>query len=995
MTSARYRIEVFHRLTDPRCEVLRGRFAAMGFAVRRIYLSDNYLINADIDDGQAASAAQLLVQPVIQECLINRPYRPDAFDFAVEIGYLPGVTDNIAHTVRESIEDLLNLHLDIEKSVFSTITYFFSGKLSAADIENISAELYNPLIQRRKILSSKEYEQSSGMGMDLPVVSIHERPEADEVSLDIPEDELMKIAKEGIQERGGARRGPLALDMISMQAIRDYFLKAEKRNPTDIELESIAQTWSEHCKHTIFAAEMDDDLAEGVFRAYIREATVRIRREKGDKDFCVSVFEDNSGGIEFDENYIISDKVETHNSPSALDPFGGAITGIVGVNRDAIGFGMGAKPVANRYGYCFADPFDSRPLYKSRDASGKMLPPRRILDGVVRGVNAGGNTSGIPTPQGFIYFDDRYKGKPLVFVGTVGLLPRYVKGRPACAKRALPGDNIVMIGGRVGRDGIHGATFSSEALSSGSPATAVQIGDPITQKKLSDAIVKEARDRGLYNSITDNGAGGLSCSVAEMARECGGFEVDLDRVPLKYPGLGPWQIWVSESQERMTAAVPDDRLEEFTGLMKRRGVEATVIGRFNAGKRGIVLHAGKRIFNIDMNFLHNGLPRKKLRTSYTKKSNRHPDFPEPGDMRAVFHDMAARLNTASYEFISAQYDHEVQASSVIKPLQGKGRVNGNATVIRPLLDSFRGVVLSQGMYPSYGDIDTYWMAAASIDTAVRNAVAAGGSMEKLAILDNFCWCDSNNPERLGQLREAARACYDFAVAYGTPFISGKDSMFNDFRGYDDAFNEIILSIPPTLLVSSIGVVEDIRRCQTIDFKFPGDLIYAIGRTDDETGGSEYLAYTGEQISGRRYIGDAVPKVTADEFAKIYRAVEAAIGRGLVASSISMERGGLGLALAKSALAGMAGVTVRLTDVPSLAERNDTLLYSESQGRVLVSVSPANRAAFERIFKGLPIGLIGEVSEKAEILITGRSGKVIVQTDVDSLMKTYKGRFKDF
>ena len=995
MIRARYRIEVFHIFSDPRCEVLRSKFAVMGFAMRGIYISDNYLINADIDDGQAAAAARLLVQPVIQKCLVNRPYRPEKFDFAVEIGYLPGVTDNIAHTVRESIDDLLNVHLDIEKSVFSSITYFFAGDLTAADIDDISAELYNPLIQRRKILSAEEYEKKSGMGMELPVVSIHERPEADEVNLDIPEDELMRIAKEGIPERGGARRGPLALDMISMEAIRNYFLKAERRNPTDIELESIAQTWSEHCKHTIFAAEMDDDLTEGVFRSYIREATVRIRREKGNNDFCVSVFEDNSGGIEFDENYIISDKVETHNSPSALDPFGGAITGIVGVNRDAIGFGMGAKPVANRYGYCFADPFDNRPLYKSRGASGKMLLPRRIMEGVVRGVNAGGNTSGIPTPQGFMYFDDRYKGKPLVFVGTVGLMPKYVNGRPAYAKRAMPGDNIVMIGGRVGRDGIHGATFSSEALSSGSPATAVQIGDPITQKKLSDAIVKEARDRGLYNSITDNGAGGLSCSVAEMARECGGFEVDLARVPLKYPGLGPWQIWVSESQERMTASVPDDRLEEFIGLMNRRGVEATMIGRFNAGKRGIVRHAGKKIFDIDMDFLHNGLPRKKLITSYTKKSNRYPDFPEPGDMTAVFREMTGRLNTASYEFVSAQYDHEVQANSVIKPLQGKGRVNGNATVIRPLLDSYRGVVLSQGLYPSYGDIDTYWMAAASIDTAVRNAVAAGGSLEKLAILDNFCWCDSNNPERLGQLREAARACYDFSVAYKTPFISGKDSMFNDFRGYDDTFNEIILSIPPTLLVSSIGLVTDIRKCQTIDFKFPGDLIYAIGMTDDETGGSEYLAYSGEKISGRRYIGDAVPKVMAGEFAKIYRAIEAAIDQGLVASSISMERGGLGLALAKSSLAGMIGVTARLSDVLSRTERNDTILYSESQGRMLVSICPANRAAFEGIFKGLPIGCIGEVSEKAVVEITGRNGNTIVHADIDSLMKMYKGRFKDF
>ncbi|OHD71061.1 MAG: phosphoribosylformylglycinamidine synthase [Spirochaetes bacterium RBG_16_49_21] len=994
MNNARYRIEVFHKYADPRCGVLREKLAAMGFAVARVHLSDNYLIDADLSDRQAEAVAGLLVQPVIQEYLINRPYTPEGFSYAVEIGFLPGTTDNTAHTVRESIEDLLKIGLDIEKSVFFSITYFFSGSLSRPEIDEISAELYNPLIQRRKIRSAGDYAAQSGMGEEMPLVRISERPEADEVNLAVADDDLIRIGREGIEDRDGTRRGPLALDMASLNVIRDYFQTGEKRNPTDIELESIAQTWSEHCKHTIFAAGMDE-IAEGIFRAYIQEATLRIRREKGGKDFCVSVFEDNSGGIEFDEQYIISDKVETHNSPSALDPFGGAITGIVGVNRDAIGFGMAAKPVANRYGFCFADPSDRRPLYRTKDKNSKMLLPRRIMEGVVHGVNVGGNTSGIPTPQGFLYFDERYKGKPLVFVGTVGLLPKNADGRPAYKKKAMPGDNIVMVGGRVGRDGIHGATFSSEALSYGSPAAAVQIGDPITQKKLSDAIVKEARDRGLYNSITDNGAGGLSCSVAEMARECGGFEVELDRVPLKYPGLSPWQIWLSESQERMTVAVPDRTLDSFIRLMKDRGVEATVIGRFNAGSRGVVRNGGRKIFDLDMTFLHEGLPRKRLTTAYTKKPNPCPEFSEPSDMTGVFHAMISRLNTASFEFVSAQYDHEVQAGSVIKPLQGRGRVNGNAAVFRPVLDSYQGIVLSQGLYPSYGDIDMYWMAACSIDTAIRNAISVGGSLDKLAILDNFCWCDSDNPERLGQLKEAARACFDFAVAYGTPFISGKDSMYNDFRGYDEDFREAFISIPPTLLISSIGVVRDVGKCQTIDFKFPGDLIYVIGMTNDETGGSEYCAYRGEQISGTRYIGDAVPKVNADDFMKLYRALEAALARGLVSSSISVERGGLGAALAKSAMAGMLGASIRLSDVPAATGRNDYILYSESQGRILVSVNPAKKDKFEHLFRGLPAGLIGRVVEEPIMEIAGTGGEVIVAARIDSLMKSYKGVFKDF
>ncbi|MBN2158264.1 MAG: phosphoribosylformylglycinamidine synthase [Spirochaetes bacterium] len=995
MAVARYRIEVFHRFRDPRREVTRKKLTGLGFNVRDVHISDNYLVSVDLDGHQAEAVARLLVQPVIQEYLVNRPYTPEGFAYAVEIGYLPGVTDNVAHTVRESIEDLLKINLDIEKSVFSSTTYFFSGDLAPDEIEQIGMELHNPLIQRMKVLSYGAYLLESGMGMEIPVVSIHERPNADPVALDLPADELMRIAKEGIPDPDGTRRGPLALDMLSMNAIHDYFLGTEKRNPTDIELESIAQTWSEHCKHTIFAAEMDGDIPGGIFKTYIREATVRIRREKGEKDFCVSVFEDNSGGIEFDENYIISDKVETHNSPSALDPFGGAITGIVGVNRDAIGFGMAAKPVANRYGFCFADPFDRNPLYKSRDQGSRMLSPRRIMEGVVHGVNAGGNTSGIPTPQGFLCFDERYKGKPLVFVGTVGLLPKLVNGMPACSKRAMPGDNIVVIGGRVGRDGIHGATFSSEALSSGSPATAVQIGDPITQKKLSDAIVKEARDRGMYHSITDNGAGGLSCSVAEMARECGGFEVDLDRVPLKYPGLSPWQIWLSESQERMTVAVPDDRLDDFIGLMSRRGVEASVIGRFTGGKRGIVRHGGKSIFDLDMTFLHDGLPRKKISTAYRKKTEPSPAFPEPADMNKVFIDMILRLNIASFEFVSTQYDHEVQANSVIKPLQGRGRVNGNATVIRPVLDSWRGVVLSQGLYPSYSDIDPYRMAACSIDTAIRNALSVGGNLDKMAILDNFCWCDSTNPERLGQLREAARGCYDYALAYGTPFISGKDSMFNDFRGYDENFNEVMISIPPTLLVSSIGVVDDIRKCQTIDFKFPGDLVYCIGVTGDETGGSEYLAYAGEGISGRKFTAGEVPGVAADEFVRSYRALKRAFEQGIISSSISIERGGLGVALAKSAMAGMLGVSADLAAIQADTERDDVILFSESQGRLLLSVSPDNRDEFERLFSSVPIGLLGRVEKSPVIKIRGRKGKAVVKTKLDSVVKAYKGVFKDF
>jgi phosphoribosylformylglycinamidine synthase len=613
----------------------------------------------------------------------------------------------------------------------------------------------------------------------------------------------------------------------------------------------------------------------------------------------------------------------------------------------------------------------------------------------------GGNQSGIPTPQGFVYFDDRYKGKPLVLVGTIGLIPKIVNGKSSVEKCALPQDNIVVVGGRVGRDGIHGATFSSEALNSGSPATAVQIGDPITQKKLSDAIVKEARDRGLYNSITDNGAGGLSCSIAEMAKECGGFEVELEKVPLKYPGLSPWQIWVSESQERMTLAVSDEKLEEFMKLMHSRGVEAVKIGKFNDGNRAVIKLNGQIIFDLDMDFLHNGLPKKILSSDLKLPTQSKAVLPKVEDHKKVFLDMLSRMNIASFDFISYQYDHEVQGSGLVKPLHGKGKVNSNASVISPVFTSQRAVVLSQGLYPAYSEIDPYKMAACSIDTAIRNAIAVGGSVDYMALLDNFCWCDSNNPERLGQLKEASRACYDYSIIYGTPFISGKDSMFNDFKGYDENFERIEISIPPTLLISSIGVIKDKLKCQTLDFKFAGDVIYILGITKDETAASEYFSYLKSaniSIDGLGFI----PSVDAEKSVKLYRQYESALNKGLIASGISIERGGLAIALAKSSLAGKLGCTVSLANVIQenidgidKIDRDDIILYSETQGRFLVSVNKDFVAQFEKEFSDSIISEIGYVMDDNNVVVNGLDGKLLFNLSLDEIDSYYRKTFAEF
>lgn len=986
------RLEVISIVPDTRAKVKQKQFSQLGLKnhIKEVTLVDVYTLDKKFTSKELLEITHLLVYFVTQKGSFQKPLSPKEFTWAIEVGFLPGVTDNIASTAQEMIEDKLQAKFKNGEGVYTSTVTFVDGKIAEEDVERIVSSLYNPVIQRAKIKSFSQFKKDCGMGVDVPRVTLSAYPKADTVNLDVSDEELTIIGKAGIVNKDGTRRGPLALDLSYMKTICTYF-KKKGRNPTDIELESIAQTWSEHCKHTIFADPIDD-IKEGLYKKYIKSATEEIRKKKGKNDFCVSVFKDNSGSIEFDDTYLVTHKVETHNSPSALDPFGGAITGIVGVNRDAIGFGLGAKPIVNTYGFCFADPKDESPLYKGKNFTQKMLSPNRIMAGVIAGVNSGGNCSGIPTPLGFVFFNKRYKGKPLVFVGTVGLIPKKTGQKKMYLKKAMPGDYIVMVGGRVGLDGIHGATFSSEALDTGSPATAVQIGDPITQKKLSDVLVKEARDLGLYTSITDNGAGGLSCSVAEMAKECGGAVVELEKVPLKYPGLAPWQTWISESQERMTLAVPKNKWKPFSNLMRRRGVEATVIGRFTNSGKCIVKSLGKTIMDIDMEFLHNGLPPRPMKSTFSRQTYEEPQLPTETNITGYFQKTLERPNIASFEFISMQYDHEVQAGSVIKPLQGRGRVNGEATVVRPRLDSSYGIVISQSLYPTYSDIDSYHMAASSIDGAIRNAVAAGANPDRIALIDNFCWCSSTEPERLGQLKRAVKACYDFSIAYSAPFISGKDSMFNDFKGYDEKGNPVKISIPPTLLVSSIGVIKDVAKTVSIDCKFPGDLVYILGDTHDELGASEYFSLLSESQK-QMAIGNRVPEVNAVKNLKLYKAFYQCIEKGLISSAISVGRGGLAVSLAKTALGGLLGLEISLKKLPGTVSRDDFALFSESAGRLLVTINPLNKKKFEEIVTGNSFSLLGKAVKKPHIIIANKKGKPIVKLPLDDAMKSYKKTFK--
>ncbi|MCK5285315.1 MAG: phosphoribosylformylglycinamidine synthase [Alphaproteobacteria bacterium] len=921
---------------------------------------------------------------------------PNNFDWALEIGYLPGVTDNTGHTAQE----LLKLAGgENDTTCYSSRLFLIKGDLEKQDIELLATTLSNKLIQRASIKSRKEFNKDGGMDIIIPKVHLENKDiSADDINLDISNEELETIGSKGIANKDGSRRGPLGMSLLYMQAVKEYFIK-KGRPAKDIELETIAQTWSEHCKHTIFASPLDE-IKDGIYKHYIKRATQEIRAKRGNDDICVSVFSDNAGAIIFDENWLITDKVETHNSPSALDPFGGAITGIVGVNRDCLGFGMGAKPIINRYGYCLAPvqtsqkhlPFKKEnnketekvtipQYYRDKNLKTPILSPETIMNGVIQGVEVGGNCSGIPTPQGFVYFDKRYVGKPLIFVGTIGLIPREINNKPSHKKQARPGDKIIMLGGRVGRDGIHGATFSSVALDEGSPATAVQIGDPITQKKFSDALIKEVRDMGLYSAITDNGAGGLSSSVGEMGEQSGGFHVELEKVPLKYPGMAPWEIWISESQERMTLAAPTENTDKIIALLAKRGVEATVIGTYTNTNRAHITYKKETIMDMDMDFLHNGIPETPLTSSFTLNDKSEPNISEPTDYAQTLKDMLGRLNICSKEFIATQYDHTVQGTAVLGSLQGSGRIYAETSITKPVFSSPKGIVLSQGLAPRYSDIDTYHMATAALDTAIRNAVAAGVDFKQLAILDNFCWCSSDEPERLGQLKRAAEAIYNLSVLYETPFISGKDSMFNDFKGFDENGDQIKISVPPTLLISSIGIIDNIKYSISLEPKAVGDFIFLLGETKDELGASEYYNMHG-------HLGQNVPQVDGEKNLQLYTLYGKAAREEMISSAISIGLGGLGVALAKKAIAGQLGLNI---DLSNFDLRTDKLLFSESQGRILVTVSPYNIEPFKQAFEGFSdIHLIGQVTDDDVLNINN-----VLEAEIKVLEEAYKTPLENY
>ena len=975
-------------IRDPRGERVRRELKEhLQIDLPAVKTLDVYTVDADLSPEELQrAAAGPFCDPVIQEYAIDEPLARD-FDMLIEVGLRPGVTDNTGRTAREAIQYLTGRPFGPEEGVYTSTQYLFQGLTDTTVAEQVATDfLGNALIQEWSIIPAAAFDSRRGVPVRVPRVSSSARVQVRRIDLQVSDAELLEISRQGM----------LALNLREMQTIQRYtgqpgILEDRRRvgldsQLTDVELEALAQTWSEHCKHKIFSARIDYEDGQGgrqqidsLFKSYIVAATAEVRRQLGAADYCLSVFKDNAGVISLTDEWSLVFKVETHNSPSALDPYGGALTGIVGVNRDGMGTGMGARLIFNTDVFCFASPFTEQQLPP------RLLHPRRIYEGVVEGVEHGGNKSGIPTINGSLVFDERFAGKPLVYCGTAALMPRTLHGRPAHEKRAGCGDHIVMTGGRIGKDGIHGATFSSEELHEGSPATAVQIGDPITQRKMFDFLL-EARDRGLYTAITDNGAGGLSSSVGEMAEDTGGCELHLDRAPLKYSGLQPWEILVSEAQERMTLAVPPERLESFLSLAAEMDVEATELGVFTDSGFFHCLYDGATVARLRMDFLHDGLPQMTIPARWEAPRLSEPEFPCPDDLNGELLALLGHLNICSKESIVRRYDHEVQAGSVIKPLTGAANDGpSDAAVFRPLPDSFVGVVVAHGICPSYSDIDTYRMMACAIDEGLRNYVAVGGDIEHVAGLDNFCWCDpvlsDKTPDgayKAAQLVRANQALYDYCVAFRVPLISGKDSMKNDYQ-----IGERRISIPPTVLFSVIGRISDLRRAVSMDVKRPGDLVYLLGRTADELGGSEYYARHG-------FVGANAPQVHADTALKRYRSLNRAQQEGLVASCHDLSDGGLAVALAEKAFAGGFGMRIDLKTLdadPNL--RTDTLLFSESQSRLLVSIPPASRTAFEDLFAGQSCRLIGEVTRDPELEILDRHGEQVMLAGLPDLKEAWQ------
>lgn len=921
-----------------------------------------YLLEGEISRAEADRLLrELLIDDLVETGQIGELNAPLNGAAAATVLLKPGVMDPAAMSVKDAGYDL-GVNVD-------TVRTFRRYYLHAGQTSGDQDTLF------RRVLANEAIEQVITGPLSLDHLTLGSRYEFNRITVplgELKDDALVQLS----------RAGQLSLNLAEMQAIQAHF-RTLGRDPTDAELETLAQTWSEHCSHKTLKGRIDlettDAAGNAVRRSYqnllketIFAATQEIRRRLGADDWCVSVFEDNAGVVRFNEEFHVCFKVETHNHPSAIEPYGGANTGLGGVIRDPLGTGLGARPICNTDVFCFAPP--STP---PESLPPGVLHPIKIMKGVVAGVRDYGNRMGIPTVNGAVLFDERYVGNPLVYCGTVGLIPVQ-----RAQKQALPGDYIVTIGGRTGRDGIHGATFSSIELTSESEKVsggAVQIGNAITEKKLLDVLL-EARDRELYHAVTDCGAGGFSSAVGEMGEKIGAH-VQLEQAPLKYEGLSYTEIWISESQERMILAVPPECWPALKVLCDSEDVEVARIGHFEGTGRLKLTYKDNDVADLDMKFLHDGRPTVVRNASIPARSASEGK-PAPRVAKDNYTDdllqILSSYNVCSKDWIIRQYDHEVQGGSVIKPLVGvQDDGPSDAAVVMPVLGSWEGLAIGCGINPRYGDLDPYCMAAAAIDEAVRNVLAVGADPRRIALLDNFCWGNTDRPEVLGSLVRAAEACRDVALAYGMPFISGKDSLNNEYHAGGQN-----ITIPPTLLISAMGRVPDVRRCVTMDLKEPGNLLFLVGVTRNEMGGSHYHLVNG-------LMGGEVPMPDLERAPRIFRQLHEAIRQGLVRACHDLSEGGLAVALAEMAFAGGIGADVIRTHISNDLP-NEVALFAESTTRWVIEIAPTDESKLrECLGSDVPLLLLGQTCKEPRLRIAGASGEWIVWAQLSVLKEAWQ------
>jgi len=983
----------------------------------------------------------LAIEPVAMKPLKNESMAQSLNQqiHQIDVTFLPGVTDSVAENLLRAAREMGIETLEAA-AAGQCIRVNGDAALSQARLQQMALDHYaNPVVQRFTIdqpISPPFVDEAETIIGVVETIALTEATDA----------ELLAISK--------TRR--LSLDLAEMQAIQQYY-RGEGREPVDIELEMLAQTWSEHCVHKTFKAIIETgdggrktedgvlpssvsrppSVINGLLKTYIRAAT-----EKLNKPWVKSAFVDNAGIIEFDEHWDLAFKVETHNHPSALEPFGGANTGLGGVIRDVLG--VSARPIANTDVLCFGPIEDGGRKTEDGEESviglpssvlpDGVLPPKRVYDGVVRGIEDYGNKMGIPTVNGAIYFHPGYTANPLVFAGCLGIRPKTDDGGPTSPSSVLrppslpqPGDLIIAIGGRTGRDGLRGATFSSmemDTATSQIAGSAVQIGHPIHEKQAQEAIL-QAYELGLYHAITDCGAGGFSSAVGEMASGLGAT-VQLQNALLKYPGLQPWEIWLSEAQERMVLAVAPEHWPQLKALCDGQDIDAFSLGTFEASGRLKLYYGENLVGDLSIEFLHDGIPQRRLKAELRieneelrkEPANAAAPISQFSILNSQLLSLLSHPNIRSREDVIRKYDHEVKGQTAVKPLVGVANAGpGDAAVIAvlspvgdltedegrktagerssvsglPSETPSRGAVISNGMCPQYGELDPYAMAWAAIDEAVRNAVSVGADPDRIAILDNFCWGNPNLPDRLGSLVECARGCHDAALAYGTPFISGKDSLNNEYTAADGQKH----AIPGTLLISALGIAPDVSRTTTMDLKQAGDILYVMGETKGEMGGSHYLM---TEDRGRRtdFSVFRPPSPVKDPLPRL-RALHTAIQRGYVAACHDCSEGGLAVALAEMCLAGRMGAELKLERVPQdQSYSSEVLLFCESLGRFIVEVKPEHVADFEAILQqaNVPHAEVGRVWDDDVLRVYDRDGNAVIWSDVAALEKAFRGHIDE-